>query len=367
MRKPTLALIASLLLAGLALARPAVAQAPDHPSGVAVAPPVEMPSPQEYPDPVGEKLMELENYGEAAEHYRGALKKDPDNAPACAGLGAALCQGGKPKEALEELGKCIKKMPGKSGLYAARGLCFFLGGENFSAQAEDDYKKALELDPKNAVARNELGLLFQRMGRHDLAIPEFQAAIAADPDLFVAYNNLGASLIATRRFDEAIKVLQQGIARKPPHKGFFLYQNLGIAFLYAGKLPQAEAAFLLEIALNPEHLDGYVNLGNIYLITGRYDDAVFEFYRVLVSDPDNRQALINIGIAYVKSGNAMNGGRYLKKAVELYPDSALAHHYLGLAYQSLGDQDRAAEEQAKAKKQGYNPDASTWPLKPPGP
>ncbi len=353
-----------LLLACLAPAGPGLAQAPAHPA-VAVPAPVELASPEEFPDPVGEKLMELQNYGEAAEHYRGMLKKNPGSAQACAGLGSALCQGGKPGEALDELGKCIKRMPDKSGLYAARGMCYFLGGDQYSARAEDDYQKAIALDPENAVALNELGLFYQRKGRHNQAIPRFEAAIAVNPDLFVAYNNLGASLIAIREFEQAIKILQQGISRKPAHQGFFLYQNLGIAFLYDGRLPEAEAAFLLEIALNPEYLDGYINLGNIYLITGRYNDAIFEFYRVLVSDPENRQALINIGIAYLKSGDAMNGGRYLKKAVQLYPDSALAHHYLGAAYDQLGDKARAAEEETIAQKLGYNPEASSWPMKPP--
>jgi superkiller protein 3 len=321
--------------------------------------------PDELPDPVGKKLMELKHYGEAEQYYRGVLAKDPDSSEACAGLGAALCNQGKMDQALAALSACIKKAPRQPDLYAERGRCYFLGPDNLLPRAEDDYRKALELDPDNAAAHNELGLLYQRKGRHEQAVTEFKAAIAADPDLFVAYNNLGASLIATKQFNEAITVLQQAIAIKPELKGYYIYQNLGIAFLYAGKLPEAEASFLLEVALNPDYAEGHVNLGNVYLLTGRYDDAIYEFYTVLVSEPANRMALINIGIAYLNSGNPMNAGKYLKKAVTLYPDSALAHHFLGLVYQSLGDQALAAQEEAQAKKQGYNPGASTWPMKPP--
>jgi tetratricopeptide (TPR) repeat protein len=317
------------------------------------------------PDPVGSKLMEIGNFTEAAAHYQRIVSREPDNVNACIGLGSALCILGRTDEAVKALDDCITRMPNQAGLYLERGLCRQSKRPPDLKRAEQDYRMALAVDPGNAPAHNQLGLLYQSIGNQDAAMTEFKAAIEADPDMFAAYNNLGASLIAVGDYNGAISFIQQAIKKRPALRGLNLYQNLGVAFLQAGKYGRAEAAFLIEIAINPDNYQAYINLGNLYVLSKRYDNAIYEYRRVLISDASNREALVNLGAAYVLAGKSGRAIEPLKKAVALYPDSALAHHYLGEAYRALGDADRARAEEEVAIKLGYQPDKSPWPSTPP--
>jgi tetratricopeptide (TPR) repeat protein len=311
------------------------------------------------PDP-GQALVVSGRMEEAIAYYRRVLAREPENMTACAGLGDALCRAGNTAESLETLNRCRQRHPRDAGLYFARGMCRQQQGPSGFDAAMLDFRQVLALDPKNAPAHNQLGIIYQARGNYPAAIEEFQAAIDQDPNLFIAENNLAASLIALKRYPEAIAVLQNAIARAPSLKGLYFYTNLGIAFLYSGMLGQAEAAFLMETAINPDHLEAHINLGNLYVLRGRYDDAFYEFNRVLMADPKNQQALVNLGAAYVMAGNPDESLRYLEPAVELYPDSALAHHYLGQAAQALGDPVRAASEEKRATQLGYQPGVSPF-------
>lgn len=314
------------------------------------------------PDVVGRRLVELGNYQEAADYFRQVLVREPDNVEACVSLGTALCKLDRAAPAMKAFGDCLERMPGNTSLLIARGLCEQNSGARLIGLAEADYKRALLLSPENASAHNQLGIIYQARGDHHAAMPEFQAAIDSEPGFSVAYNNLGASLIALGRYEEAIAIIQKSIAASPDLKGITLYTNLGIALLYAGKIPRAEAAFLLEASINPDHIEAHLNLGNLYTLSNRNDEAKYEYLRVLMSDPDNKNALINLGAVYATSGEAAKAKKHLEKATALYPDSALAHHYLGVAYKKSGNNTRAWEMESKAKELGYKPDRSPWPV-----
>ena len=61
----------------------------------------------------------------------------------------------------------------------------------------------------------------------DEAIAEFQAALQFNPDDVAAHNNLGAAFVSQKRFDEAIDEYQKVLAIKP--EDVTAYNNLGEA------------------------------------------------------------------------------------------------------------------------------------------
>lgn len=304
-------------------------------------------------DPVGRKLFELGNFGEAAEHYRSQILREPDNPGACLGLGLALCYSGDYREAMKSFDDCLSRMPEQADLYMARGLCVQAVEGVASPRAEADYVQALALDAGNFSAHNQLGLIHQARGRHQAAISQFQAAIKSDPAGFEAYNNLAVSLMEVGRYDEAIYVLQKAISMKEDLNGVFLYTNLGIAFLISGRPAHAEAAFLMETAINPGHPPAHLYLGNLYSMSGRRQEAVSEYRRALTLDPVNRDALINLGVTLLEAGRPRMAVAQLQRAVELHPDSAAAHYQLARAYAAIGETRKAEIERQKALELGF--------------
>ena len=61
-------------------------------------------------------------------------------------------------------------------------------------EAIAEYKQAITLDPKFALAHYNLGIALRAKGQVEAAIAEFKQAIRLDPKLALAHNNLGNAL-----------------------------------------------------------------------------------------------------------------------------------------------------------------------------
>src|SRR5437879_4442575 len=78
--------------------------------------------------------------------------------------------------------------------------------------ARDAYRRALELDPRHADARVNLGRLLVESGRAEEAETHFRAVVADYPDHATAWYNLGIALEDRRRPNAAVKAYEQAIA-----------------------------------------------------------------------------------------------------------------------------------------------------------
>ncbi len=66
------------------------------------------------------------------------------------------------------------------------------------------YDKAIELDPKLAVAYNNRGWAYNEIGQWNLAIIDLDKAIELDPELAMAYYNRGTAYYYKGEIDNAI-------------------------------------------------------------------------------------------------------------------------------------------------------------------
>ncbi len=67
-----------------------------------------------------------------------------------------------------------------------------------------EYKKAIEIDPKDATPHNNLGIALRSQGKLDDAIVEYKKAIELDPKFAKPHNNLGDAFNMQYRLDEGI-------------------------------------------------------------------------------------------------------------------------------------------------------------------
>ena len=69
------------------------------------------------------------------------------------------------------------------------------------------YREIAQDDSHNVKARNNLGVLYDELGHHDLALEQFEAARALDPDGVEVLVNLASALGSLGRFDDAEREL----------------------------------------------------------------------------------------------------------------------------------------------------------------
>ncbi len=121
------------------------------------------------------------------------------------------------------------------------------------ARAEETARRALALDPECVMARYDLGVILEALGRPAEAAEEYRGAIARDPG-HAAAGNLAAILVTAGDFAGAEAVLRPALRASPGDR--VAWTNLVVALAAGGDLAgarEAAAAAAKEgIRLDPE-------------------------------------------------------------------------------------------------------------------
>ena len=117
-----------------------------------------------------------------------------------------------------------------------------------------DFSKAIELDPKNAPAHNDLGIVLQAKNQLDEASAEYRKAIDVDPKYAMPHYNLGIVLQAKNQLDGASAEYRKAIELDPKHGT--AHNNLGEVLRAKNQLDEASAEYRKAIELDPKHAAG---------------------------------------------------------------------------------------------------------------
>jgi protein O-mannosyl-transferase len=159
-----------------------------------------------------ERSGKMEN---AFEEFAAAVKLNPDDYRALANLGTALANFGLYNESVTILNRSIQfqdyyKTRDKLGLvYAKMGM---------EKEAIEQFKKAIELNPRYAKAHNDLATVYGTIGEFYLARQEFNEAIGIDRDYADAHYNLGVLLEGLGEKGEAISEFEIALRLEPDNK-----------------------------------------------------------------------------------------------------------------------------------------------------
>lgn len=124
--------------------------------------------------------------------FREAVRRAPDHPEFSQNLGVALMAAGRYEEALPMLEKSLASDPADMRAVNNLAVCLGFSGEPGTALAH------LEKHQRPAEARNNMGVIYQMLGRRDLALQMFRQAVALDPNMETATFNLGQALKAER-------------------------------------------------------------------------------------------------------------------------------------------------------------------------
>ena len=117
-----------------------------------------------------------------------------------------------------------------------------LGGDDWGLLgAENEYKRAIELNPNYATARYWYAEYLTHLGRHDEAVLQSQLALEIDPLSNVTNTAAGEVFYRARRYDAAITQLNKAIEVDNDFPR--THRSLGNAYLAVGRYEDAIAAF----------------------------------------------------------------------------------------------------------------------------
>lgn len=223
--------------------------------------------------------LHSDQLAKSIELFDSAIARNPDFAPAYAGLAIAYAdisanpRSFSPDAAYPKMRAAAEKAlqldPLLPEAYDARGLVY--ARDQKWEQAEAAFRRSLELNSRVARTHTDFGVwvLFSQ-GRVDEAVQELRIATRFDPLSMAVRNGLSWALLSARRYDEAVKICA-GMPWDPNNRQIMhIYEVCGRALVQMGKLNDAIAIFEREEASGN---GGPGFLGYAYARVGRRSDA----------------------------------------------------------------------------------------------
>jgi tetratricopeptide (TPR) repeat protein len=115
------------------------------------------------------------------------------------------------------------------------------------------YKQLADLNPRNPVYLNKLGIAMHQQSALALALKYYERASKADPSYADALNNIGTVWYQRKKYNRAIKAYQKAILIRTDMA--VLYSNLGYAYFGEKKYEEAIGSFRRALALDPQLFD----------------------------------------------------------------------------------------------------------------
>jgi Flp pilus assembly protein TadD len=159
-----------------------------------------------------EAAFSQNNFEEAAQAYRQALKVKPDLAEAHYGLGLTLARLERYQDAVNSFKAALHHKPGWSKALKDLGVTY-LKLKRWP-EAEKAFKTALTHQPQDAEAYYDLGVALGKQGKHKEARDAFEKALRLKPDYVQALDNLGMANIKLNRWTEAKSSFEKALGLK---------------------------------------------------------------------------------------------------------------------------------------------------------
>ncbi|MFC1621734.1 tetratricopeptide repeat protein [Candidatus Omnitrophota bacterium] len=182
-------------------------------------------------------------WGNPSKFYNEILKYSPDNTKARIGLGIVLAD--------PDLGT--------SADHLEQGTTY--ANNQMHDKALEEFKKAIEVNPGDYIAYNNIGIIYKMKGDFEKAEEKYKKALGINPNYHLAYNNLGNIYLETARYDEAIECYKKAIEIAPYTSA--CYENIGKAYRNKGMIKEAREVFEKALQLDPNNSEAMEGLESL--------------------------------------------------------------------------------------------------------
>jgi TolB-like protein/DNA-binding winged helix-turn-helix (wHTH) protein/Tfp pilus assembly protein PilF len=251
-----------------------------------------------------------EDFKKSLPFFEEAVKEDPNYALAYAGL-ASIYMTLEDRVLSPEVAKPKAKVAAEKALeldnslaQAHIAMAGVHDGEWNLTEAEQEYRRAIELSPNNALAHVWYGEDLVCLERTDEGIAEIRKALDLDPLSIALHTDLAWRLYMARRFDESI----------------------------------AQARHVLE--LDPNSSFAHQVLGSDYEQQRNYSEAVAEWHQAFTLE-DKKQLATALVRAYKQSGYSGAMQAWLRSLMEKSKREYVSPLKIAELYVLLGNNDQA--------------------------
>src|SRR6478672_7895525 len=204
---------------------------------------------------------------------------------------------------------------------------------------------AKRIDPSDAGAHNNLGVLYYNKGLLGEAVAAFSRALELDAKMQVAQRNIEIAYFNTGYYDRRVGELKDRLRGQADDRD--ARWELGRTYALLGHVDNAVEEFSELLRFYPDDVGAIVQLGLAEKGSGDLENAQRWFSRALLLDPGSAIVQFYIGEVLYNRGLNDEALHALRRSIELAPDNPDAHYLLGFV---LGDMGRHDEAQKATKR-----------------
>ncbi len=262
-----------------------------------------------------------ENLKKAIEQFKAATDRDPNYALAYAGLAESYVlmnffSGTPVGEARQQARTYAERaiaIDGQLGEpHATLGLLYSQSWQ--WADAEREFKRAIELSPNYATAHHWYSIFLRSRGRFNEATLAIRRAQEIDPLSSIINVNVSLAYQLQNNHDAAIETANKIIELDPAFGP--AYEALGISFLKQGRNSEAITALEKAVALTARDGNALSSLGYGYAVAGRKVDSIAIAKELEAKFAAKESAARNVAAVYAGLGDKDKAFEWLEKGFE---------------------------------------------------
>lgn len=231
-----------------------------------------------------------------------------------------------------------------------------LGGWNVTTphesfpKAREAATRALQLDPNLAEPHASLAMVsFAFDWDRKTAEEEFKRALDLNPNYPDAHQLYSYYLTAMRRFDESLAQMQR--ARELDPASLSKVSGIGEILNFMGRTDEAIRQYEKALEMDPNSGFAHWALGNVYVHKRMYDQAIAYYQKAIPLSGSSPDEPASLAYAYAKSGKRKQALQTIEELIKRSEHSYVPSTLIAATYAALGDKDEAFKWLHKAVEQ----------------
>jgi len=263
-----------------------------------------------------------EGVAEAIEYFKQAIVEDPSYAPAYAGLSdsfsldvdyRSIPVADAYAKAKEYAHKALALDEALFTAHASLAWTLFIYDWRW-VEAEQEFRRALELNPRYASAHQWFSFLLAARGQHDAALVEAHTALELDPGSVSIRRAVGWMYYFARRYDQAREHLARSIEMNP--MAVESYRMLGTTLALQGEVLEAERVLREALTLPSAGAYTKATLGWVQARSGKRAEAEQLLRELEASRHEGYVSPVAFAILHIGLGNLREALDWAERAYE---------------------------------------------------
>ncbi len=208
----------------------------------------------------------------------------------------------------------------------------------------------IKKNPASVIAYSNRGSYYQKQGKLDIALKDFNEALRLKPDHPETLINRSDIYRINGQYDLSIADCNRALASKNNYSG--AYMNRGIAYCIVGRYDEAFSDFVKVISQDPKNANVYCNRGNLYDMKGFIDSAIADYSTAIKLKPEYAEAFYNRGKSFLRKQDYSSAIFDFTSALKFNQKYIEAYFFRSQAFKAKNDFANALQDALTAQQLG---------------